>query len=405
MIVDSIGRQYLTLALNLNRHCEGFVDAYFGPEALKAEMDAKDPPSLETLAGHARDLQKSIDDSESNVQRKDYLSKQVRAMAAIIRNLSGDMLPLDEEVELYLDIVPEMVDEGVFEAFRAKMDSLLPGKGSLAERALAWEKSVELQGDCVLPVCECIIQEARTRARELFDLPPGEEVSLRLVDNQPWQAYSRYLGRCRSQIDLNTDLPLRIEDVVPVLPHETYPGHHAELAIKEELLYRGEGRAEHSLLATGPQAVVSEGLAMWAWEIIFDGTGLVNFLRDEIYPLAGLPAEQVERDLGVMRANVSLLGVVDGNAALLLHRDGWPPDEVQQYLVDFGLLTPDRAAKSVEFMMDPLWRSYTFNYAAGRKLLTPLLQGPDRVANFGRLLSEPFTPTQVREWVAQRESK
>ena len=403
--MDDIGRRYLTLALQLDRHLEGFIDAYFGPEALKAEMDAKDPPSLEALAEYARELQQAIDDSDSDVQRKDYLSKQVRAMAAIIRNLSGDMLPLEEEVELYLDIVPEMVDEGIFEAFRAKMDSLLPGKGSLAERALAWEKSVELKGDRVLPVCECIIREARTRAGALFDLPPDEEVSLRLVDNQPWQAYSRYLGRCRSRIELNTDLPLRIEDVVPVLPHETYPGHHAELAIKEELLYRGEGRAEHSLLATGPQAVVSEGLAMWAWEIIFQGAELADFLRDEIYPLAGLPTEQVERDLGVMRANVSLLGVVDGNVALLLHGEGRPVDEVQQYLVDFGLLTPDRAAKSVEFMMDPLWRSYTFNYAAGRKLLTPLLQGPDRVTNFARLLSEPFTPTQIRDWVAQRESE
>ena len=156
-------------------------------------------------------------------------------------------------------------------------------------------------------------------------------------------------------------------------------------------------------LTLAPEGVLSEGLAMWAWEIIFDHAGLAGFLRDELYPLAGLPAEHVERDIGVMRASVSMVEV-DGNAALLLHRDGRPPEEVQQYLVHFGLVTPERAAKGLESILNPLWRSYSFNYGVGRKLLAPLLQGPDRVENFARLLSEPLTPAQVRQWVAERES-
>jgi hypothetical protein len=297
-----------------------------------------------------------------------------------------------------------MVDEEVFEAFRAEMDSLLPGKGSLAERTLAWEKSVELRPDLVLAVCERLVQEARTRARALFDVPPEEEVSLQLVENQPWQAYNWYLGQGRSRIELSTDLPIRIESVVPAMPHETYPGHHTELAIKERLLYKGKGWAEHSIVAAGPQAVISEGLAMWAWEIIFEGPELVDFLREELYPLAGLPSEHVERDIGVMRANESIVGVVDGNAALLLHRDGRPPEEAQQYLVHFGLVTPERAAKGLEFLLHPLSRSYIFNYGVGRKLLAPVLRGPDRVENFARLLSEPLTPAQVRQWLTDRVS-
>jgi hypothetical protein len=143
---------------------------------------------------------------------------------------------------------------------------------------------------------------------------------------------------------------------------------------------------------------------MWAWEIIFEGPELVDFLREELYPLAGLPSEHVERDIGVMRANESIVGVVDGNAALLLHRDGRPPEEAQQYLVHFGLVTPERAAKGLEFFLNPLSRSYIFNYGVGRKLLAPLLQGPDRVENFARLLSEPLTPAQVRQWLTDRVS-
>jgi hypothetical protein len=402
-IMDDLGRSYLTLALSLNRHFEGFVDAYFGPPELKAQVETGQPRSLPALADDVRELKAAIQASRCEPRRKEYLLGQTRAMGAVIRKLSGEQLDYVEEVELYFDITPEMVDEAVFEAFHAEMDSLLPGRGSLAERVLAWEKSVEVRRDRVLAVCERLVREARVRARTLFDLPPEEEVSLRLVENQPWQAYNQYLGRGRSRIDLSTDLPTGMEQVVPVLPHETYPGHHTELAIKEQHLYKEQGWAEHSIVATGPQAVVSEGLAMWAWEIIFEGAELVDFLREELYPLAGLAPEHVERDIGVMRANQSMLGLVDGNAALMVHRDGRPPDEAQEYLVRFGLVTAERAAKGLEFVMHPLWRSYTFNYGVGNKLLTPLLEGPDRVENFSRLLSEPFTPAQVRQWVAKRE--
>ncbi len=399
---DEIGRGYLSLALHVDRHFEGLVDAYFGPPELKSQVEAGDPRPLDALASDARRLQQAIEASDYDPQRKEYLTLQTRAMQAIISKLSGDVLPIEEEVAQYFDIVPEMVDESVFEDFRAQMDSLLPGKGALAERVLNWDRRSRLRGDRILPVCERVVEEARTRTRALFDLPLDEEVSLSLVQNKPWQAYNWYLGQGRSQIDLNCDLGIRIEDVVTGIPHETYPGHHTELAIKECLLWRGEGRVEHSLLVTGPQAVVAEGLAVWAWEVIFEGGGLADFLRGELYPLAGLPTEDVERDVGVMRTNESVLGVVDGNAALMLHRDGRTAEEVQRYLMYFGLFTPQRAAKALEFMVDPLWRAYTFNYAAGRKLLAPLPSGPDRLENVARLLSEPFTPTQVRRWVVER---
>ena len=402
--MDDIGRSYLTLALHLNRHFEGFVDAYFGQEELKAEVEAGQPRSPQDLAHDASELQAAIKASDYDPQLKEYLLGQMRAMSAVVRKLSGEEFDLVQEAELYFDISPEMADESVLEDFRRTMDSLLPGKGSLGERAVAWEKSVEIDEDRLLAACERMVREARTRTRALFDLPPDEEVSLALAENQPWQAYNRYLGGGRSRIEVNTDVPMGMGDLVPAMPHETYPGHHTDLAIKAHLLYRGEGRWEHSLLTTGPQAVVSEGMAMWAWEMIFEDDELADFLREDLYPLAGVHVDNVERDIAIMRvASVGSVGVVDGNAALLIHKDGWSLEEAREYLVHYGLITPERAAKSIEFAMDPLWRAYTFNYGAGRQLLAPLLEGPDRRANFARLLSEPFTPSQVRQWVAEYE--
>jgi len=79
-----------------------------------------------------------------------------------------------------------------------------------------------------------------------------------------------------------------------------------------------------------------------------------------------------------------------------------PPEEVLQYIERYALRSPHERARAMEFLQNPPFRSYIFNYTTGKALLAPLLEGADAVANFGRLLSEPFTPTQIRHWLAER---
>jgi hypothetical protein len=400
--MDEIGRNYLTLALSLDRHFEGFVDAYFGPPELKAEIEAAEPRSLEALAEDARQIRHAIGASDYNPQRKDFLTRQTWAMAAVIHNLSGDQLDFVEEVELYFDIAPEIVDEEVFEAIHAEIDRLLPGDSPLYERMMAWDKTVELQGDQLARVVQLALHQARGRTLALFDLPPGEEVALSLVEDQPWAAYNWYRGNYRSRIEVNADVPVRIDQAIRFVAHEAYPGHHTEHAIKENRLCREEGRAEHAIqLLLAPEAVLSEGIAESAQDMIFGDEELVAFLRDEICPLVGMPDVDVERLVGLTRPRKALDRVA-GNAALLLHRHARPPDEVKHYLQHYGLHSPEEAERKLRFIQNPIFRSYVFNYTMGKELLAPLLEGPDARANFVRLLSEPFTPTLVRRWVAQR---
>ena len=399
--MDEIGGNYLTLALNIDRHMQGVVDAYYGPPELKAQIEQGEPRALDALADDATQLQAAIDASDFDAQRKDYLIRQTRAMAAIVRNLSGNRLDFVEEVELYFDVAPKMVDEAVFEAAHAEIDRLLPGDGTLRERLLAWEKELELERHRIVPVFDRVFEETRRRTRDLCDLPPGEEVSLELVEDKPWRAYNWYMGEYRSRIELNTDLPVRPDRALSVVTHEAYPGHHTEHAIKEYLLYRQQGRAEHAIHVLGPEAVLSEGIAVSARSMIFSDPELAAFLRDELCPVAGLRDLDVDQQIGVGRAR-DVLRAVAGNAALLLHRDGRSPDQVQEYVGRYYIGGQKEVESIMRFIQIPLWRSYAFNYTMGQALLTPLLEGPDAVANFRRLLSEPFTPTQVRQWLAQR---
>jgi hypothetical protein len=393
--MDEIGRRYLHLALHLDRHFEGFVDAYFGPPQLRAEVQAGSPRPLDTLAADARQLLDAIED-EPDAQRRGFLAKQVRAMAAVIHNLSGHQVDFVREVELCFDITPVMVDETIFEAAHAEMDEILPGDGSLIERSLAWKEKLYLEPDRILPVFNLALCETRRRTQKLFDLPPGEDLTLHLVENEPWAAYNWYIGEFCSRIELNTDLPVRADWAVSLIAHEAYPGHHTEHAIKEQRLYRRLGRAEHAVqLLLAPESVIAEGIADNAQQILFDDYELAAFLRDQLYPLAGIAGLDVEKQIRLKRAAEALSGV-SGNAALLLHREGRAPAEVQAYIERYGLRTPEEVSHSMRFITNPLFRSYVFNYAVGKALLAPLLDGPDALANFERLLSEPFTPSQVR---------
>ncbi len=398
--MDEIGKAYLTLVLALDRHVPGLVDAYFGPEELKAEAEAGERRPLAELADQAHQLQAALKMTSYDPQRQDFLERQVAALIALLGNLGEDRLGFVEEVERYFDITPVMQDEAAFEAAHRDVDRLLPGVGPLVERLAAWKERLELPADRVDAVFELALQETRRRTRARFALPQEEEVTLQLVQDQPWSAYNWYLGEYRSRIDLNTDLPLRVDAAVPLLAHEAYAGHHTEHAAKEQRLYRELGRAEHAVqLLLAPECVISEGIANNAQDMLFDQAELLSFLRDEVYPLAGVAKEEAEVQVALSRAMQALRGV-SGNAALLLHRDGRPADEVQAYVEHYGLRTPREAEQSLKFLQNALFRSYVYNYAMGEALLAPLLDGPDAVANFQRLLSEPFTPTQARQWVA-----
>jgi hypothetical protein len=224
-----------------------------------------------------------------------------------------------------------------------------------------------------------------------------------VVQDEPWSAYNWYLGEYRSRIEINTTLPVRADSTLLLIAHEAYPGHHTEHAIKEYQLYQKQERGEHGVqLLLAPECVISEGIADNAVRMIFDEQERIDFVRDELFPLAGLSDVDAEEQSHLRKA-AKALGGVSGNAALLLHRDGRSPAETQEYIEHYGLQTPEEASQSLKFLTNPLFRSYVFNYEMGEALLAPLLGGPDAAANFSRLLSEPFTPTQVRQWLLQRQ--
>jgi len=400
--LDAFGREYARLSFAIERHVPGFIDAYLGPDDLRAALDPGPTgyPQAHPLVTATRELLARIPMLDATEGRKGYLTKQVEAMLATARRVAGEELPYREEVRLLFDIEPVATPEVVYDAAIADLETLLPGDGPIAERLIAWRQSYAIPPETARRLVDIILPELRARTQEFVDLPEGESIEIRMVQDQPWSGYNWYLGNGRSRVDLNTDLPIYAYRLTDLLAHEGYPGHHTEHALKERL-YTEQGLGEHALqLINTPECVISEGIATLAEKMCFDPNELVRFRRERVYPAAGISGD-TEREVAIGTA-LRILRSVPGNAALLLHEEGRDPQDVVAYLQRYGLVAEAEARQRLRFIADPLWRAYIFTYHVGYELISGWLdQVPaERHGRFRTLLTEQVYPSQIAAWTA-----
>jgi hypothetical protein len=407
---DPIAAEYLQLALRLDQRLPGFVDGYFGPAALKAQVDLEPLRATPALASDARALRHRLADEVAEPGRRAWLEAQLVAIEANARAL--DDAPAGVTGRAYLDHVgrcfdwtPERRPAELFAAARAEIDRRLPGHGSAVERLAAWDAGLVISPDRLRPVIDWLVATFRERARSRFGLPAGEGLRVGLVSGQPWSGYNWYDGGLRSRVDLNTDLPIRAPDLIGVLAHETYFGHHLEHAWKEAQLVRLDHRLECSiLLINTPECLISEGLADLGRRFVVPA-GDEQELQVELFERAGLPEGTAGMPFAELAGTAialaeprARLGEFAVNAALRRHVDGADHATVRRELEETALMAPERAEKRLEFIEHPLWRTYIFVYSEGEALLHRWLEAvpeAERAARFRRLLVEQISPAMI----------
>ncbi len=390
--IDDFGRDYLRLTLMIDRLIPGYVDAYYGPPELRAEVEAAPAPEPAALLDELARLEARI--PAGDPAREAALRATVRAMDCTLRIQGGEQIEYLDEVQRLYDITPALVDAARFEAAHADLDDLLEGPGSLGERLEAFRKVYALPPHKLMPVLEMARDVTRRRTLEQIDLLEGESVEVALVNGQPWSAYNWYKGSGRSLIEFNTDIPVVALDVLDLFAHEAYPGHHTEHQLKERRLYQEKGYAEcASALLHAPSAVIAEGIATTALEIIMPGRSPHDWLVDAILPAAGLPPA-IPADLDRVARVVKALRPVGGNAAILYHTGQLDEAGALDYLRTYGLMGEKRARQTLSFITNPLFRAYIFTYTEGYALI-------DRAARDGKrslfklLLTEQVLPSEL----------
>ena len=393
---------FVELALSIDQHFSGYVDAYYGSQEIPQTLERKGKIPLKELEGIASDLFNSITrDSSLSPARKEYLKGEVGAMQTTLRILQGEALGIIEEVQSLYGLTPSWTDETVFEEAHRALEELLPGSGPLADRVQTFRDQSQVSVEIATPIIKRLANDLRTRTRQRFHLPPDESCEYEYVSEKPWGAYNWYLGNYKSRIDFNLDYPIRIYTLPNFITHEAYPGHHTEHSIKEHRHYRENGLLEHSiLLSNAPSAVISEGIAVYGIEQILSPDELIDIYQ-QILEETGLSKYNGQFIYEFFHIVSRPLGKVGNNEILLLYEKGASDEQVIAYGMRYKLTSEKDETKYIRFLKDPLWRSYGFNYTLGYEIISNLLSSTENKDQmFARLLQEPMTPAQVQRLIS-----
>ncbi len=397
----SIAERYIRAAHGVNLHKDGFIDAYYGNPDWTQPLSS----NLNDLAIELEHLQNDVLEVDS-LERRGYLSVQIRAMQTMVKLKRGDSISFLEEVKGLHDISPIRTPESLFEAAHQKLEALLPGNGTLNDRIQLSRAKFKIDPNQVRAVIDVISLELQQRTKKMFGLPDHESCQYALVQNKPWGGYNWYLGTGCSRIEVNTDLPQFVTDLPDLVAHESYPGHHCEHVKKEQKLVLENNWQEFGIqLLDSPESVLAEGIATSALGVVMDKFELAQWIGGELGKIAGLnlSLEEVQTELQIQHARADL-NYAACNAALMLFEEFQPEAKVLEYLRHHQLLTSTQADKRLEFIHHA--RAYVYTYTSGYDLLEPLLGGNDKLSWFKRLLEQPATPSQLKSWALEtRASK
>jgi hypothetical protein len=400
--LDAVARDYVRLVLELGERDDGYVDAYYGPPALRTEARAN-PRTLPQLAEGARALTRRLEAIRvprgSRAEgRSRFLAAQLRAASTRLRMLQGERLSFREEAMGLYDVDPRPRPLGDFDPILARIDRLVPGDGPLAQRVDAFMDRFTIPRDRLDAVMRAAIAECRRRTIAHIPLPRDEAFTLEFVTGRSWSGYNWYQGDYRSLIQVNTDLPVRMGRAIDLGCHEGYPGHHVYNMLLERNLARGRGWVEYQVYPLySPQSFIAEGSANYGIELAFPGEERLAFERRVLYPLAGISSDGADVYIQVQDAIRELSGARFAIAQDFL--DGRiDRAEAIRRTQRYSLMSEARAAQSLAFTEQ--YRAYVINYGLGRDMVAEFIgrngaSAARRWATMGRLLSEPVLPRDL----------
>ena len=400
--MEPLAEEYLLLELSLGQHDPAQVDAYFGPDTLKAQAEDEQLPLKEIdLRAQALSVKlESLKGSSADPLRLKNLQLRLMALRTRAAMNLGNKLPFDQESQLLFDATAPTYRAEHFSDILAQIDALLPGNAPLPDRVTAFRERFVIPPDRVGYIFTAALEECRRRTLEHIDLPKHESFEIEYVTDKPWSAYNWYEGNSHSIIQVNTDLPIYIDQAVDLGCHEGYPGHHTYNALIEQNLVKGKGWWEFSLYPLfSPQSLIAEGSGNYGVDLAFPGKERIEYERDHLFPLAGLDSSDADRYYRLLALRAQLNYAINEAARNYLDGD-FTSEQAQQWLINYALDTPEKAAKRISFFDG--YRSYVINYNYGKDLVAAWVEkdaasSNERWEQFTRLLSSPLSPSDLSQ--------
>ena len=406
--MNAVAERYVHLVLALGQHDPDYVDAFYGPPEWKTQAE-KEKKSLDAIGAEAAELIATLakipDAATSGDEmlklRREYLQKQVAALAARVRMLKGEKLKFDDESRALYDAVAP-----TFHGFAFRPNHRPTGGKNSGERSVVGALREMAQAVCdsegkTRCRVSTAIKECRARTLAHVALPPNESFTVEYVTNKPWGGYNWYKGNFHSVIQVNTDLPTFIDRAVDLAAHEGYPGHHVYNSLLEKNLVRDRGWVEFSVYPLfSPQSLVAEGTANFGRDVAFPTkTERMKFEKEVLFPAAGIDASRADEYYAVQDL-MKGLDYATNEAARRLINGEIDESAAVQWLQKYAVMEPARAQQRVKFIQR--YRSYVINYNLGEDMVRRYIEkrsGADpekRWSEFAKLLSSPRLPSGLQ---------
>jgi hypothetical protein len=412
--MNAVAERYVHLVLALGQYDPDYIDAFYGPAEWKTQAE-KEKKSLDAIGAEAAELSAllaKIPEAETSGDemlklRREYLQKQVAALAARVRMLKGEKFKFDDESRALYDAVTPTYSDSHFEQIIAQLEKKIPGtnrqSGSdpLWERYEKWRKPFLIRKEKLDTVFQLAIKECRARTVAHVALAPNESFTVEYVTNKPWGGYNWYKGNFHSVIQVNTDLPIFIDRAVDLAAHEGYPGHHVYNSLLEKTLVRDRGWVEFSVYPLfSPQSLIAEGTANFGREVAFPTRAeRMKFEKEVLFPAAGLDSKRADEYYAAQDLMKQLDYAVNEAARRLINNEINESAAVQ-WLQKYAVMEPARAQQRVKFIQR--YRSYVINYNLGEDMVRRYIEKrsgtdpPKRWSDFGKLLSSPRLPSGLQ---------
>ena len=403
-VLDELARQYLAVQLAIGEKDPGYVDAYYGPEELASAAEAADAETtLPMLQARVVALDATLraltpDPGTAEAERVRYLRAMLGSAKVRLRMLRGETIAFQDEAEGLFGVRPELIDLATLDPVLDRIEALVPGEGALNTRVNAFQDRFTIPADKMQVVIDTAVAECRRRTLPHIPLPESESFDLSLVTDKPWSGFNYYQGGYHSKIEINTDVPARLDRAVDVGCHEAYPGHHVYSTLIERDRVNALGQIEYTLLPLySPRAIISEGSAEYGVKLAFPGTDQIAYERDVLAPLAGIDASEIEAYYALRKAIEDLSPAYYTIAAAYLSGE-MEREEAIAASMKYRLQSRERAEQQLRFM--DTYRSYVINYGLGQEIVAGFVERGDadaatRWERFIGILNSPTLPEDL----------
>ncbi len=400
--LDKVADEYLTLALQLTQHdTNPFV--FIGNKQHLATAKTS-PITLSVIENNAAELLaelRAISSDQNGRQRS--LEARLLATKTRAQILQGNIpKSFDEETRLMFGVVVPSRSEAHFKALIAELDQLIPGEAPLHERMEAFRDQFVIPVEKLPVVMNTALQECRRRTKANIEMPADENLQLIIVQDKPFVGFTQFLGDSRSQILINSDVPVHIERAIELGCHEAYPGHHTNGTLVESNISKSRGWQEYNYFPLyGPFAIVTEGVANFGVDVAFPADERDVYEREVLLPLAGIADIdyttyqhylKLQRDLNYAR----------NEAARMYLYGGVSREDTIQWLMTYGLETRGTASQRLDFI--EAYRTYVICYNFGLDVVEQYVQHTSTDGTWEtlhRILNGDITPEMILTTLSQ----